>query len=131
MKVFNSMNRQELDEYLFHSYVHDSRIQTIEVDIPNRTIKIVLLNKYDCIGYAFWFIGVSAVYGFEGDWIGEKDMVNCVSLDDRISTESFRRLLHKEILEDEYHFTFELFSGSEIHIVSCKVGVETWTDPQK
>ena len=126
MRVFNRLNRQEFEEFLLLSYVHDSRIQTIEVDISKRTIKIVLVNRYDCVGYSFCFREVSAAYGFEGEWIGEKDMVLGVVLEDQIPVESLKSFLHKEISEDEFHLLFQLFSGSEIHIISSEVGVESW-----
>ena len=125
MPRYNKNNIKELKEFLYNSYVHDAKLENIKYDCREDNIKIELFNPIFGVKILLTFHNIGITFGVKGDWSGNRETINSLTVEDDFSYLNNYLIKHSENKDDSIYILFQMFSGDELHIVSKEVIVET------
>ena len=125
MPIYNKNNVKELKEYLYNSYVHDAKLKNIKCDYIEDRIEIELFNPIFGVKILLTFLNIGITFGVKGDWSGNRETINSLTVEDDFSYLNNYLINHSENKDDSIYILFQMFSGDELHIVSKEVIVET------
>lgn len=80
MAKFDKIHTGELEDWLFHSYVHDSEIMKIESNCDTGDLRVMLYNPIFHVRTDLAFHGVEAVFARKGEWPGSRRTVISLSV---------------------------------------------------
>lgn len=120
---FTKCNREQLDEFLFNSQIHDSKIVDMYYGFSDSTLKIKAFNSIDSVTYNFIFIDVQLELVIKSKGIGSQDTIISLTIEPDYSYLA-KYIKGNYINEDCLYLVFQMFSGDELHIISKAVDLE-------
>lgn len=124
MPRYNKNNTKELKEFLYNSYVHDAKLETVKYDCREDNIKIELFNPISDIKIDLTFLNIEIALAIIGEWSGNRETIISLTVEEDFSYLQNYLLKHSEYMEDSLYLLFQMFSGDELHIVSKEVIAE-------
>ena len=124
MLIFDKSKTQELKEFLYNSYNHDAKLENINYEGRGDGIKIELFNPIFDVKIDLTFLNIEIVFAVKGDWIGSRETVLSLTVEEDFSYLQHFLLKRSEYMEDSLYLLFQMFSGDELHIVAKEVIVE-------
>ena len=124
MPRFDRNNIKELKEFLYNSYNHDAKLENINYEGRGDGIKIELFNPIFDVKIDLTFLNIEIVFAVKGDWIGSRETVLSLTVEEDFSYLQHFLLKRSEYMEDSLYLLFQMFSGDELHIVAKEVIVE-------
>lgn len=124
MPVFYKDNINDLEELLYNSYVHDSKIENIRYKKDDDSIKIELFNPIFNVKTYLTFCGVEVSLAIKGKEYGNSETIISLTVEKDFSYLHKYLTQYSERIEDSLYLLFQMLSGDELHIVSKEVIVE-------
>ena len=124
MSKYNKHNTNELRNFLFICGAHDSRIANIEYNYGDDKMTVHLDNPYNKTKISLTFIGVDLVLSIKGKEYGRCDDVNSLTLEEDykyLYSYLANRFFISFISEESLYLLFQMFSGTELHIISKEI----------
>jgi len=125
MPRFDSNNVKELREYIYNnSYAHDAIIENIIYNFGTNLVVVELLNPFLNIRSSITFCNIDVALAIKGSEYGSNDTIVSLTVEEDYS------YLHNYLsersvrVENSIYILFQMFSGSEMHIVAKDVIVE-------
>ena len=124
MLRYNKNNTKELKEFLYNSYVHDSKLENVKYDCREDSIKIELFNPISNVKIDLTFLNIEIALAIKGEWQGNRETIISLTVEEDFSY--FHNYLSKcrEYKENSLYLLFQMFSGDEFHVVSKEVIVD-------
>ena len=123
MPRYDKNNADELKELLYNSCVHDAKLENVEHDFREDSIKIKLFNPIYGVKIDFTFLNIGISLTIKGDWHGDRATIISLTVEEDFSYLQKYLPNHSEYL-DSLYLLFQMFSGDELHIASKEVIVE-------
>ena len=125
MPKFNKSSIQSLKEFLYYSTIHDARIESIEFGHGKDAIYIKLRNPIFNVNYCFTFEEIELVLATKGNAYESAETIVSLTVEEDFSC--LQPYLPKRGVSTEamLYLLFQTFSGSEVHIVSKWVNIES------
>lgn len=124
MPRFNKNNTKELKEFLYDSYIHDAKLENVQYNCREDSIKIELFNPIFDVKLDLTFLNIGVALAIKGEWSGSRETIISLTVEEDSSYLQNYLLKHSEYMEDSLYLLFQMFSGDELHIVSKEVIVE-------
>ena len=124
MPRFGKKQIKELQEFLYHSYIHDAKLERISYNYRKKELMIETLNTIFDVAQTFIFSDVNDVLAVKGDDIGSSEVIISLAVEDDCLHEQNRIKYSNIILDNLIYLVFQMFSGDEIHIIAGEVNVE-------
>lgn len=118
---FNKDNTDDLKRFLYTSGAHDSGIMRVEGSYSEDRITVLLNDPYNKTEIRLLFSGIDLALSVKGREYGSNDTVNALTLE-----EDYQYLKNyladcSLLPKDSLCLCFQMFSGSELHIVAKEV----------
>ncbi len=124
MPRFNKNKIKELKEFLYNSYAHDAKLESVKYDCKEDSIQIELFNPIFDVKYDVTFLNIGIAFAMKGEWPGSHETVLSLTAEEDFSYLQRFHLKDSEKIEDSLYLLFQMFSGDELHIVSKEVIIE-------
>ena len=123
MSKYSKNSVRKLEEFLYNSHIHDSRLENIRYDFGRDKIEIELFNPIFDVKYYLVFSSIEVMFTTRGKWYANREIISSLTIED------FSYLKNYLVQFDEYageplYLLFQMFSGDEVHIVSKEVSIE-------
>lgn len=124
MPRFKRSQIEGLKNYLYHSNVHDAKIEDYRYDRKQRIISIQAVNPIYGVRIYFTFEKAKAVLFICGNWHGSCDTIISTTVEEDYSRLQNCIQICGDSQNDYLYLVFQTFSGDELHIVSQEVSIE-------
>lgn len=124
MLRFDKFQINSLKDFLYHSAIHDAKIETFRYDRERRILTIETINPIYNVRIVFSFGEVAAVLFFASNEPGSRETIISLTAEEDYSYLQNRTQISGDSLDDSLYLLFQMFSGDELHIVSREVFVE-------
>ena len=121
MTRYNKNNIKELKSFLYHSYVHDAKLENVKYDCREDNIKIELFNPISDVRIDLTFLNIGIALTIKGEWSENRETIISLTAEEDFSYLQNYLLKCGEYVEDYIYLLFQMFSGDELHIVSKEV----------
>lgn len=125
MAKFDKIHTGELEDWLFHSYVHDSEIMKIESNCDTGDLRVILFNPIFRVRTELSFHDVEVVFAKKGEWPGSRRTVISLSVQENSQYLQKAPQIHTEYSADALALLFEMLSGDKLLIIAKEVTIET------
>ena len=127
MTKFDIFQIEDLKNYLYHSYIHDAKIETLIYDRANKILKIEAFNSIHDIRIRFTFAEVKIMLSISGAEQGSTETIISLSVEEDYSYLQNCTKIGGDCLNGCLYLLFQTFSGDELHIASENVLIEQIT----
>lgn len=124
MPRFDKNKIKEIKDFLYNSYVHDAKLENIEYNCREDTIKIELFNPIFNIKINLTSHNIGIALAIKGNEYGSRETILSLTVEEDFSYLQNYLPNHSEGIEDSLYLLFQMFSGDELHIVSREVSIE-------
>ena len=124
MQKYDKNNTNDLKVFLYNSYAHDAKIESVQYDYRQDRIKIELYNPIFDVKIDLFFLNIVVALKTKGDWSSNYETIYSLTLEEDFSYLQNFFLTHREYMEDTLYLLFTMFSGDELHILAKEVIVE-------
>lgn len=124
MPKFDRLQIEALKEYLYYSYVHDSKIDTLGYDKEKKNLVIELVNPIFGDRICLSFEKVKVVLSISGNEFENGETIISLTAEEDYSYLQNCTGVCVDNLFDYIYLLFQMFSGNELHIVCEKVFIE-------
>ena len=128
MPKFEKNSIVELKSFLYNSWVHDAKIESVHCDYGNERLEISLFNSYASVKIDIIFHNVEFTLSVKGQWHGDREEIIGITAEDDFSYLEKYLPNHSEYHEDSLYLLFQMFSGDELHIISKEVMIACTED---
>ncbi len=128
MPRFDKSKITELNEFLYNSYIHDAKIETIRYERGKDNIKIEAFNPIFNVKIDLTFRDIEITLAIRGNELGSHETIISLTAEEDFSYLKNYIQKYSEIIEDSLYLLFQMFSGDELHIVSREVIIEITTE---
>ena len=125
MEKFDKIHTEELENFLFHSYVHDSEIMNIEYNCDTGDLRVMLYNPIFHVRTDLAFHDVEAVFARKGEWPGSRRTVISLSVQENSLYLQKALQIHTEYSADALPLLFEILSDDKLLVIAKTVTIET------
>ena len=124
MPLFSKADAEKLDKYLQNSNIHDSEFVEVKFDRTLCSVRVITVNPISKTRCIMEFLNVKLLFsGNEKNW-GDDFSINTLAVIGNHSHADPQYISNLEFMDKVFHFVFELFSGSELHIFASEFLVE-------
>lgn len=127
MEKFDKNHTGELENFLFHSYVHDSEIKNMEYNCDVGDLRVMLFNPIFHVRTELTFHDVEVVFARKGEWPGSRKTLLSLSVQGNSPYLQKTLQMYTEYSAESLSMLFEMLSGDKLHIVAKEVTIETAT----
>ncbi len=121
MEVFNQNNFEELKEFIYNSYAHDSKIEDILYEYQKKELTIKAFNSFYNVKIYLHFCGVEFFMDIKKNDIGSSDTIASLTAENDFSyLKNYLQYLTDD-MKNCLYILFQMFSGDELHIVTREV----------
>ena len=124
MLKFDYKNIEQLKEFMYNSFIHDSKIQKNEYKNVTNSIEIELFNPIFNVKINLTFLDIEIALAIKGDWSENRETVVSLTVEEDFSYLQNYFLKQSKNIEDSIYLLFQMFSGDELHIVCRNIIVE-------
>ena len=125
MRIFDTLKKAQLIDYLYTIHIHDSKIESIQNDREKSSVTIQFYNQVFNDRLTIVFKNVKKQYKIKGFYQNNEKTVNSLTVEDDYSYIRSHTGLSKEDIDDSLYLILQFFSGDEFHIVSKEVIIIT------
>lgn len=125
MHFFNNDELANLKKYLYYSYIHDSKVQSVDYDAETRILKISSFNPIYNVKIDFIFKDVKINLLINCIGFGKRKTILSLTVEEDFSYLKEFTSICGDYLNDSIYMVFQMFSGDEWHIVSKSVSIES------
>jgi hypothetical protein len=122
--IFNKNNSHELNEYLFNSCVHDSKIEKTDIAPDGKSATVIIFNTWSMERVRFCFNNLSTLLFVDGSDLGARDTINYLALEKDFTHLRPHLKDVEKFSQRSLYLLFQTFCGSELHFVSEVVTIE-------
>ena len=122
--IFNRLQIENLEKYIFNSYIHDAKILSFKYDIAEKIINIETLNENFAYKINFIFYNVKFFLSTSGHAYGSSETILSLTLEKNSAFLKDLMQICKHNVNDCIYLLFQLFSGDELHIVFETVSID-------
>lgn len=123
MLRFDKTHIKELKEYLYHSNIHDARLEHYQYDREHKTLGCMFYNPIYNNSINLLFENVAIVLLFNGNRWGDGDAVLSLTVEeDSLHASNFVQICG-ENYHDSLYLLFQMFSGEELHIIAKEISI--------
>lgn len=124
MLKFNKDHIKDLQDFLYHSDIHDAYLECCNYEWHENRLKINVINKIFNVKIFLVFYNVDMFLTVGGNEFGSRETIISLTVEEDFSYLQNYLLKQSEYMEDSLYLLFQMFSGDELHIVSSDVSVE-------
>ncbi|MBQ7335994.1 MAG: hypothetical protein IJW92_05940 [Clostridia bacterium] len=125
MFEFNRSQIEGLKRYIYHSDIHDSKIDAWNYDREKRILNIKTVNPIFGTQMNLTFKEVIIFLSISGNEIGARETILSLTVEEDYSYFQNCTQVCGECFGDSLYLLFQMFSGDELHIVSKSVVIFT------
>lgn len=127
MPEFDKSNINKLKDYLYHSHIHDALLENIRYDGKQRTVYVTTINRIWNVKINLTFIDVKLFLSACVKDIANSETIISLSVEEEYALVKNCIQPGNEKLETSLYMLFQMLSGNELHIISERVLIETFT----
>jgi len=118
---FDSFHIEALKEYLYHSNIHDAKIEIIGYDIEKKKLMIKAVNPIFDDKISFVFDEIKVVLFVSSNEMGSRKTIISLTAEEDCSYLKKITNVCDDWLCNSIYLLFQMFSGDELHILSENV----------
>ncbi len=124
MLIFDTNKIGALKEFLYSSCIHDAKLEIVEYEAGKNELIIKVFNSIDKVKMSLTFCDVEIAFAIKGKDHGNGDTILSLTVEDDLSyLQKYIKRCDASIVSSLY-ILFQMFSGTELHIVSRWLMVE-------
>lgn len=124
MPSFDKRRIRELKEYLYYSYLHDTKLNSVRYEQGENSICIKVLNPTSNVEIDLTFYDIKIVLAIGGYALGGHETIIMLTAEEDVSYLQNYTQQNCKCFEDSLYILFQMLSGGELHIVSREVVIE-------
>lgn len=124
MPKYFLQNANELREAVYNSNIHDANIVSLDFNPTLMCVTIIARNVVFRKEIHFYFPEIKSLFSQKGNWEGCSNQILSLTIEDNFSLNNAPISMPDGGYSSALLFIFELFSGSEIWIISECVDFE-------
>lgn len=124
MPKFDRSQIETLKKYLYHSYIHDAKIETMSYDRKKKNLTIRTVNEIHRNRINLTFEEVKVVLSISGNESGNYGTIISLTAEEDYSYVQNCTKVCGNCLFESVYLLFQMFCGDELHIVAKNVFIE-------
>ena len=124
MPQFDRFHIKELKDFVYYSYIHDAKLESVTYEWSENTLNIKTFNPIFSVKMDLTFYDVGIVFATRGNGIGSRETIISLTAEEDCSYLQNCIPWNSKSPKDSLCLLFQMFSGDELHVVFEKVFIE-------
>ena len=124
MPRFDKCHIKELQEILYYSHIHDSKLESVRYERRENRLIVETFNPIFNVGINLTFYDIGLSLAISGNGLGSRETIISLTVEEDFSYLQNYSQQYRKSFENSLYLLFQMFSGDELHIVSKEVNVE-------
>lgn len=125
MPRFNESQKNELEEFIYNSNIHDATILSSSYNREDKTLFIHSFNSFFHSKLTFSFLETKVIHLCTGNEFGDSSTILSLTVEDDNLDLKVNPNVNDYELEGCIHVLFQMFSGDELHIMAKEILVNS------
>lgn len=124
MPCFDKFQAKDLKDTLYHSYIHDARLESLKYSAMRKELSIEVYNPIFNIGLSFTFLDVGVMFAISSGEVQGREIIISLTVEDDATYLQQYIPEYSDNCENTLYLLFQMLSGDELHIVARAVVIE-------